>query len=167
MTKQSTMTDKKTQSSGEMDLLSNCCKADFNPWGFEKEEGVWQERCNKCSKLCEVDYQPVPTEGDSETDYTIKPTQEHTDLLFDIIDKSISQNWFACKNECCAKKGRSVEISAFKIAKYVEKELAKAREEVAEEILQMLEEKPGESWSRKFNQMLVGSIKLRYIKKGK
>ena len=35
------------------DLLSNCCAWVFNAWGFEKEEGIWQERCLKCNKLCE------------------------------------------------------------------------------------------------------------------
>lgn len=35
------------------DLLSNCCAADFDAFGYEKENGVWQERCLKCGKLCE------------------------------------------------------------------------------------------------------------------
>jgi hypothetical protein len=35
------------------DLLSNCCAWDFDAWGYEKEDGVWQERCLKCGKLCE------------------------------------------------------------------------------------------------------------------
>lgn len=35
------------------DLLSNCCAWDFDPWGYEKEEGIWQERCLKCGHLCE------------------------------------------------------------------------------------------------------------------
>jgi hypothetical protein len=35
------------------DLLSNCCAWEFEPLGYEKEEGVWQERCLKCGKLCE------------------------------------------------------------------------------------------------------------------
>jgi hypothetical protein len=38
------------------DLVSNCCASDFDPWGFEKEEGIWQERCLKCRKLCEPLY---------------------------------------------------------------------------------------------------------------
>ena len=38
------------------DLLSNCCAADFNPLGYEKEEGIWQERCLNCGKLCEPIY---------------------------------------------------------------------------------------------------------------
>lgn len=35
------------------DFVSNCCASDFDPLGFEKEEGIWQERCLKCGKLCE------------------------------------------------------------------------------------------------------------------
>lgn len=35
------------------DLLSNCCAWDFNPMGFEKEPGIWQERCIRCGRLCE------------------------------------------------------------------------------------------------------------------
>lgn len=38
------------------DLVSNCCAWDFNPLGVEKEEGIWQERCLKCGKLCEPLY---------------------------------------------------------------------------------------------------------------
>ena len=38
------------------DLLSNCCAWDFEPLGYEKEEGMWQERCLKCGKLCEPLY---------------------------------------------------------------------------------------------------------------
>jgi hypothetical protein len=35
------------------DLLSNCCAADFDALGYEKEEGIWQERCLNCGNLCE------------------------------------------------------------------------------------------------------------------
>lgn len=35
------------------DLVSNCCASDFDAWGYEKEEGVYQERCLNCGKLCE------------------------------------------------------------------------------------------------------------------
>lgn len=35
------------------DLLSNCCAADFDVFGYEKSEGIWQERCLNCGKLCE------------------------------------------------------------------------------------------------------------------
>jgi hypothetical protein len=35
------------------ELLSNCCAFDFDAFGFEKETGIWQERCLKCGKLCE------------------------------------------------------------------------------------------------------------------
>lgn len=35
------------------ELVSNCCASDFDPLGYEKEEGVFQERCLKCGKLCE------------------------------------------------------------------------------------------------------------------
>ena len=38
------------------ELLSNCCAADFDPFGYEKEDGVWQERCLNCKKLCEPLY---------------------------------------------------------------------------------------------------------------
>lgn len=38
------------------DLVSNCCAADFDPFGYEKEEGIYQERCLKCKKLCEPIY---------------------------------------------------------------------------------------------------------------
>ena len=38
------------------DLVSNCCAWDFDPFGYEKDEGVWQERCLKCNKLCETLY---------------------------------------------------------------------------------------------------------------
>lgn len=38
------------------DLVSNCCAWDFEPTGFEKEPGIWQERCLKCGKLCEPLY---------------------------------------------------------------------------------------------------------------
>lgn len=39
--------------SKEGDLVSNCCAWDFDGFGVEKEEGIWQERCLKCGKLCE------------------------------------------------------------------------------------------------------------------
>lgn len=35
------------------DLVSNCCASDFDAFGYEKEEGIWQERCLGCGKLCE------------------------------------------------------------------------------------------------------------------
>lgn len=38
------------------DLVSNCCAWDFDPFGYEKESGIWQERCLKCGKLCEPLY---------------------------------------------------------------------------------------------------------------
>lgn len=38
------------------DLVSNCCASDFNPFGYEKEEGIYQERCLNCGKLCEPLY---------------------------------------------------------------------------------------------------------------
>lgn len=38
------------------DLVSNCCAWDFNAFGVEKEEGIYQERCLKCGKLCEPLY---------------------------------------------------------------------------------------------------------------
>ena len=34
-------------------LLSNCCAEDFDALGYEKEPGIWQERCDWCGKLCE------------------------------------------------------------------------------------------------------------------
>ena len=37
----------------ETEFLSDCCHADFDPWGREKEEGIWQEKCLKCGKECE------------------------------------------------------------------------------------------------------------------
>lgn len=37
----------------EGDLLSNCCAWEFDSLGYEKEEGIWQERCLRCGKLCE------------------------------------------------------------------------------------------------------------------
>lgn len=40
----------------ESDLVSNCCAANFNPFGYEKYEGVWQEQCLNCGKLCEPLY---------------------------------------------------------------------------------------------------------------
>jgi hypothetical protein len=38
------------------ELMSNCCAWDFDPFGYEKEEGIYQERCLKCGKLCEPLY---------------------------------------------------------------------------------------------------------------
>ena len=40
----------------ENELLSNCCASDFDAFGYEKEEGIWQERCDNCGKLCEPIY---------------------------------------------------------------------------------------------------------------
>lgn len=37
----------------EGDLVSNCCARDFDPLGWEKEQGIWQEKCLGCGKLCE------------------------------------------------------------------------------------------------------------------
>jgi len=34
-------------------LVSNCCATDFDAFGYEKEPGIWQERCTNCKKLCE------------------------------------------------------------------------------------------------------------------
>lgn len=47
-------TDIKPQEDG--DLVSNCCAWKFTACGYEKEEGIWQERCNHCGKLCEPIY---------------------------------------------------------------------------------------------------------------
>lgn len=47
------MTDKYELKEG---LLSNCCASDFNPFGYEKEEGIYQEKCLNCGKLCEPIY---------------------------------------------------------------------------------------------------------------
>lgn len=46
----------KNKNMNQGDLVSNCCASDFDPWGYEKEEGIWQERCLKCGKLCESLY---------------------------------------------------------------------------------------------------------------
>jgi len=35
------------------EFVSDCCHADFDPWGREKEEGIWQEKCLKCGNECE------------------------------------------------------------------------------------------------------------------
>lgn len=35
------------------DLLSNCCRAEFDAFGFPKAYGLWQEKCLKCGKECE------------------------------------------------------------------------------------------------------------------
>lgn len=37
-------------------LLSNCCASDFDAFGYEKDEGIYQERCLSCGKLCEPLY---------------------------------------------------------------------------------------------------------------
>lgn len=42
-----------TNEHNDGELVSNCCASDFDAWGYEKEEGIWQERCLKCGKLCE------------------------------------------------------------------------------------------------------------------
>lgn len=48
---------KKTLNKGRSgDLLSNCCAWDFDPFGVEKGEGIYQEKCLKCGKLCEPLY---------------------------------------------------------------------------------------------------------------
>jgi hypothetical protein len=36
-----------------LQFKSGCCGADFDAFGHEKEEGIWQEKCLKCGKLCE------------------------------------------------------------------------------------------------------------------
>ncbi len=47
------MTTPNTSKEKTGDLLSNCCAWDFDALGYEKEEGIWQEKCLKCGKLCE------------------------------------------------------------------------------------------------------------------
>jgi hypothetical protein len=47
---------KPTDDIREGDLVSNCCASDFDPMGYEKEEGIWQERCLNCKRLCEPLY---------------------------------------------------------------------------------------------------------------
>ena len=44
----------------DWDLLSDCCQADFDPLGYEKEQGIWQESCLKCGKFCEPVYTELP-----------------------------------------------------------------------------------------------------------
>jgi hypothetical protein len=37
-------------------LVSNCCAWEFDPFGYEKDDGLWQERCLACGKPCEPLY---------------------------------------------------------------------------------------------------------------
>ena len=37
----------------EGNLLSDCCHAEFNPLGFQREDGLWDEECSKCHKPCD------------------------------------------------------------------------------------------------------------------
>lgn len=41
---------------GDGELVSNCCASDFDVFGREKEDGIFQERCLNCGKLCEPIY---------------------------------------------------------------------------------------------------------------
>lgn len=41
----------------DWDLLSDCCKSDFDVLGFTRDDGLWQEKCLKCGKPCEPVYQ--------------------------------------------------------------------------------------------------------------
>ena len=34
-------------------FFTECCRADFDAFAYEKEDGIYQERCFKCGKLCE------------------------------------------------------------------------------------------------------------------
>ena len=45
---------KKQKTNG--DLVSNCCASDFDAFVYEKDEGIYQERCLTCGKLCEPLY---------------------------------------------------------------------------------------------------------------
>jgi hypothetical protein len=35
-------------------LVSKCCHADFDSWGFVREDGLWDEKCLKCGEKCEI-----------------------------------------------------------------------------------------------------------------
>lgn len=37
----------------EYDLLSDCCGANFDAFGFKRGDGLWQEACLKCGRECE------------------------------------------------------------------------------------------------------------------
>ena len=43
------------------DLVSDCCKSEFDPFGFSNDQGLWDEKCLKCGKLCDVHYQKLST----------------------------------------------------------------------------------------------------------
>lgn len=61
----------------EGELLSNCCAWDFDPLGYEKEQGIWQERCLKCRKLCE----PLWINENDIKNIRLLPTYESKNLL--------------------------------------------------------------------------------------
>lgn len=50
------MTTNTTQGEKKEGLLSVCCRADFDPFGFDRPDCLWQEKCLKCGKECEVEY---------------------------------------------------------------------------------------------------------------
>lgn len=69
------------KTSTEGDLLSNCCAWDFNPFGVEKEDGIYQERCSKCGKLCEPFYMsPIDIKNIRRLE-TLETNMENDDVI--------------------------------------------------------------------------------------
>lgn len=45
-----------SQKTSDGDLVTDCCKADFDPWGYPREDGLWDEKCLKCGGRTDVNW---------------------------------------------------------------------------------------------------------------
>lgn len=121
-------------------LLSDCCRSEFDPFGFEREDGLWQEKCLKCGKKCDPrHYEPRNYEpqlaGEWEEEYD-KPT-----FWFDLLPtQKAGIKVFIRKLVTAAEKRGREEVETLEVKAFISQVEAAAvqrgREEVEKDILE-------------------------------
>lgn len=76
--------------SGE--LLSECCQAEFDAFGFSKDDGLYQEKCLKCNKACEVNWM-VPKEEEFNRYIRAMGFEPGTHNRAERVDDATSESW--------------------------------------------------------------------------
>ena len=120
--------------------FTECCRSDFDAFAYEKEPGIWQERCLKCKKLCEPRWfhkgekatgvaKPLmdnpPTESMEQEGWESK----FEDVLFYVVthfeltdnDKKLEYDWTPLKSFIHKVRQEAVEEAVGDVEKWVKK----------------------------------------------
>lgn len=75
--------DPKEESKKTGSLVTDCCGTeDFDPWGFDRGDGTYDERCGKCGKKTDVNWKEYPTPSRSEEPKDPKTTLKEIEELY-------------------------------------------------------------------------------------